>query len=51
LWARRPEALRQFEPGQFRAAGSLAELGQHSDVRSCWGRAGSCPACARGRSC
>jgi 3-hydroxyisobutyrate dehydrogenase len=32
LWARRPESLRQFEPGRFRAATSPAELGQHSDV-------------------
>jgi 3-hydroxyisobutyrate dehydrogenase-like beta-hydroxyacid dehydrogenase len=32
LWARRPESLRQFEPGRFHAAATLAELGWHSDV-------------------
>jgi 3-hydroxyisobutyrate dehydrogenase-like beta-hydroxyacid dehydrogenase len=32
LWARRPESLRQFEPGRFRAAASLTELARHSDV-------------------
>lgn len=32
LWARRPESLRQFEPGGFHTATSLAELGRESDV-------------------